>query len=367
MDMYSLAHDLQKQIEAIPLQDLGYETIESRQSRSEQIHQLLQKQTEKLSLALQDRLREEFTGAGPLAELFADENICEILVLSKDEIWFEKNGDLHRHPDTFTSLLTFQNFVHRLCQELGKELTKDRPTIDGQLRQFRIHIIDSELTQSSVQISFRRQNTVAWTFSALADLGWAEPEQISIIRSWITERKNFLVVGPTGSGKTSVLNACLQELKFNERIVVIEDTKEVHLSNSVSSRLLARQDSHGGLKEISMSDLLKQSLRMRPDRLVIGEVRGGEAKDLLLALSTGHGGSMGTLHASNPHQALIRLEMLIQMGAPHWSLSAIRKLISVSLDGIIIVGKDHEGKRKLLGLYALTSLEDTGFLTEKII
>jgi len=367
MNVLSLAKDLQGEIESIPLQSLGYETIDSRHSRGQQIQALIQDKTKDLPESLQRRLIDEFDGNGPLTDLFMDEDISEILVLSPLEIWFEKNGELHKHVDSFATDLTFQNYVHRLCHDLGKELTKDNPAIDGQLMQFRIHIIDKELTQSSIHISFRRQKISPWTFEMFEKLGWAEKEQIEIIRSWIKQQKNFLVIGPTGSGKTSVLNACLQELKPNERVVVIEDTKEVHLPNLVSSRLLTRRDSHGIVKNIDMAELLKQSLRMRPDRLIVGEVRGGEAKDLLLSLSTGHGGSMGTLHASNPHQTLIRLEMLIQMGAPHWSLSAIRKLISVSLDGLLIVGKDHEGQRKLEGLYALTSLEETGFLTEKII
>ena len=129
--------------------------------------------------------------------------------------------------------------------------------------------------------------------------------------------------------------------------------------------LTRQQNPH--LPSIDLTELVRQSLRMRPDRLVVGEVRTGEAKDLILALSTGHRGSMGTLHASNPHQALIRLEMLVQLGAPHWSLQAIRKLIGLSLDGIVCVTKTKEGKRRLKSIHQITSVEETGILLECLL
>ncbi|RYZ78974.1 MAG: CpaF family protein, partial [Proteobacteria bacterium] len=165
---------------------------------------------------------------------------------------------------------------------------------------------------------------------------------------------------------TSLINALLQTIPSNERAVVIEDTPEIELPNTSSMKLITREDPQGILKSIDQGQLLKHSLRLRPDRIVMGEIRGGEAKDLLMALATGHGGSFGTLHASDARQALIRLEMLIQMGAPQWNLPAVRRLIHLSLDYILVVEKNAEGKRQFQGIYKICSLEENGFLIEKV-
>ena len=183
----------------------------------------------------------------------------------------------------------------------------------------------------------------------------------------VEQKRNFLVVGTTGTGKTSILNACLKSLGSNERTVIIEDSRELTLSNSASLRLLTRDDPQKILPPIDQGDLVRHALRLRPDRLVIGEIRGPEAKDLLMALSTGHSGSFSTLHAATAAQALIRLEMLIQLGAPHWNLQAIRRLIFMSLQAIAVVGRGQNGARQLQGIFILSSLEETGFLLERLI
>jgi pilus assembly protein CpaF len=152
-----------------------------------------------------------------------------------------------------------------------------------------------------------------------------------------------------------------------DRVVMIEDTSELHSPNSASVKLLTRRDPHGHLRDIHQSDLLKQALRMRPDRIVMGEIRGEEAKDLLMAFATGHTGCMGTLHAETARQALIRLEMLIQLGAPQWGLHAVRTLIWLSLQNIVVVKKDKAGRRVLDGIYRVTALEEFGFLLERTV
>ena len=173
------------------------------------------------------------------------------------------------------------------------------------------------------------------------------------------------VLGPSGCGKTTLLNCLLQNIPQKQRVIIIEDTDELSQNSHFSCKLLARTVATETLPIISMQDLIKQSLRMRPDRLVVGEVRGEEAKDLLLALSTGHNGFLGSLHAKSGRDALWRLEMLIQMGAPQWSLNTIRKLIFSSIDYIIVVGKQND-RRCLLERVRLAGLEDHGFLLENI-
>mgnify|MGYP001016336198 CR=1 FL=1 len=312
------------------------------------------------------RIENEFYKTGPLESLMDDAAITEIIVNGPTKIFYEQQGRLHLHPDAFLNEITFQNFIERLCLETKTQLSVEQPVADGKFRDFRMHLVGKELTQKDSVLCLRRHPKNPWSFERLANSGWASASQIEILKNILAEKKSFLVVGPTGAGKTSVLNACLGELSDCERNVLIEDTEELYLPNDCSTRLLTRTDAKGLLPNIDQAILLKQALRMRPDRIVVGEVRGAEAKDLLMALSTGHEGSMGTLHASNPHQALMRLEMLVQLGAPFWSNQVVRRLIFLSLQYIIVVNRDHSGQRHLEGIYALTSLEDTGFLLEKL-
>jgi pilus assembly protein CpaF len=313
------------------------------------------------------RLHEEYFGWGPLTELINDPSITEILINGPDSIWIERSGRLTEHPDRFLTPLTFRNFLQRLNRLAEIQTTLDCPFADGQYQNFRIHIITPPVTDGRVVVSLRCHPNNPWTLKQLGDSGWASDAAFAQLKLLINQKMNFLIVGSTGCGKTSVLNACLQELATNERVVMIEDTSELKIPNQVSSKLLTRRDPNSILREITQTDLLKQSLRMRPDRLVMGEIRGPEAKDLLMTFSTGHSGCMGTLHADSARQALLRLEMLIQLGAAQWSLHAVRSLILLSLDSIVVLQRQADGSRRLEGIYKITSLEDVGFLLEKTI
>lgn len=365
MNDLDLIREAQAQIDMIPLQDSPFEQSQQNTNRETQIQKIFSTISQDKDVAFLKRLASEFNGFGPLENLIEDTEITEIILNSYQNIWVEKSGQLFPVQDQFISERTYQNFLHRLSQACGSHLTLDRPMLQGHFEGFRVHIVGAEITRGSVGVNLRRHPKNPWTLTRFQQVDWGQPQEIEVIRNWVHSRKNFLVVGSTGCGKTSVLNACLQEIRIDERVLILEDTQELEIPNQVSQRLVARQDPHKILSDIGIQDLVKESLRMRPDRLVIGEIRGVEAKDLLMALSTGHSGSFGTLHASSPHQALIRLEMLIQLGAPHWGLQAIRRLIQLSLQGIIVVGRDSQGKRKLEGCYEITSLEESGFLIQK--
>lgn len=313
-----------------------------------------------------NRIRDEFINEGPLVRLFSDESVTEILVNGKENIWFEKNGKLYKDADHFISDITYTNFIDRTLKESKSLLTIDQPIVDGSYKQFRLNAVGHGVANHSVCLAFRRHPDNPWTFERLKEKNWCTQEQLGILKNIFEKKNNFLIVGPTGSSKTSTINAFLQCALENERIVVIEDSSEIRLPNTASTKLLTRVDPNGSLKEIDQALLVKQSLRMRPDRIVMGEVRSIEAKDFLMAMATGHPGSFGTLHADDPYQALIRLEMLIQMGAPYWNLKAIRQLIQLSIKNIIVVGKNDEGTRKLKGVFEINSLEDFGFVIEKI-
>ncbi len=327
--------------------------------------QLLHELVDQSAAPLRQRLDEEFFALGPIGALTTDPNVQEIIVNGAREILFEKDGALHRLADRFLTPGTFKNFIDRLCGEAGLKVDLSAPFTDGRWRGFRVHLGCAPLTHCDFHLTLRRVPDNPWTLAQLAEANWCTNVQLEKLRSLIRVRSNLLFIGPTGCGKTTVLGACLKELPANERVVIVEDTDELPRPNAASTKLLSRAESSGELPEIQLSHLVRQSLRMRPQRLVMGEVRGGEAKDLLLALATGHSGSLGTLHASEARQALLRLEMLVQLGAPQWNVQAIRQLIQLSVDGLVVCGYEG-GHRRLFGIYKVAALESFGFLLEPL-
>lgn len=357
---------IQALIQKLPLHEYSFAGEDQRQLLSQRIDGLITEHTHELEPELQARVGAEFQTWGPLNRLIEDEEVTEIIVNGPFSIWFEKQGQLFEHADKFYSELSFRNCLERLTLASKTHITIERPCADGKFMDFRLSLIGHDLTHANVHFTLRRHPKNPWTFEKMAALGWCTNDEIKILQSIIHARDSFLVVGGTGAGKTSILNSFLNLLGPQERVVVIEDTPEIVLPNSASMKLLTRDDPQGILPSVDQTQLVKRSLRLRPDRLVMGEVRGSEAKDFLMALATGHAGSFGTLHAQDAHQALIRLEMLIQMGAPQWSLEAIRRLIQLSLNYIVVAEKTSAGQRRLKGIYKISSLEPQGFLLDSL-
>lgn len=357
---------IENKISADPRSAYSFQ-LSSEQTRSEFLKRVLDDELKSAQLDIRNRIRDEFEAAGPLETLFADEEITEIIVNGFNNIWFEKGGQLFSFEDQFASQVSYQNFISRMLSQAQVVVSKENPIAQSVYRNFRLHYIDSELTRSEGHICFRRHPESPWTLDKLMDNNFVSPAQVTILKNIINKHKNFLVIGGTGSGKTSLLNAILNELPKNERCVIIEDTPELKLPNRVSAKLLTKENSFDQKIVFDQSMLVKNALRMRPDRIIMGEIRAQEAKDFLMALSTGHLGSFGSLHAASPSQALIRLEMLIQWGASQWGLVAIRRLIQMSLDYIISVQRTESGERKLAGIYKICSLEETGFIVESVL
>lgn len=356
---------LQKQIDQCDFLDISMALREADASKN-QIQEIAETVLAKFPERIRLRVWEEFFGLGPIKNLISQENITEILINGPEQVWIEKEGSLEKYDDCFLSATTFGNFVDRLCSLSGVHATREHPSCDGAFGNFRLALVRENLTTTHAHISLRRHPENPWSFDRLAANGWCECVQIPLFHKLIQQKKNFLVIGSTGSGKTSILNALMSLIRPNERAVIIEDSAELSIPNPISMKLLTREDPQKIQSPITQADLVRRTLRLRPDRIVMGEIRGEEAKDFLMSLSTGHRGSFGTLHAQTPHQALLRLEMLIQLGAPQWSLQAIRRLIQLSLDYIVITEKTPAGARKFAGLYRLSSLEDHGFLVEAV-
>jgi pilus assembly protein CpaF len=352
-------------IQSLSGQDYAFSDLTLQDRRNRELEIL---QNVKLDLDPQShsRLDLEILGFGPLEALFEDESITEILVNESDMVWIERGGKLERFSDFFLNLDSYKRIIDRICEEAKVHVDLEQPQVDGKFRDFRLSLVGPGMTESKYYLSLRRHPKNPWSLNKLHEKNWCNDQQIQDLRNLVADRNNFLVIGNTGSGKTSLLNALLNEISDEDRAILIEDTQELNQPNTASIRLLTRNHVKRGLDEITQTDLIKKSLRLRPDRLVMGEIRGTEAKDFLLMLSTGHGGSMGTLHANDPHQALARLEMLVQMGAPEWSLTTIRRLIFLSLQNIVVVERDFSGSRQLKGIYRLQSLEEWGFVIEKM-
>ena len=317
----------------------------------------------------QKRLKNEFFEYGPLHELLSNKEITEIIVNGEKSIWFEVNGHLQKLNDNFMSFISFSNFVNRICQECQIDPSIEAPFATSFWKGFRMHLVKGSDHQSFgvsqfTQMTLRRIANKNYTLQQLQANHWAEDEDMQLIKDIFHQKKNVLVIGETGSGKTTVLSCLLKLCKDNERVLLLEDASEITPPNSVSGKLLTRKNCL--LPQITLNDLLFESLRMRPDRIVLGELRGGETKDYLLALSTGHGGSLTTLHARSAREALIRLEFLTQLGAPSWGLSNIRRLLSLSLNYIIAIKRSKKGRR-LASIDKVCSYEGDQVLIENII
>ena len=362
-----MSNNLSEVIESIyrdyqPLNNIGQQLFS--QKNSDGFKTFVDTKTSHLSPQEKDRINNEIFDWGPLTCLKERDDIFDIIVQGPETIYYETNAGLTKHHDQFLSKRSFQNFIELVIKESGIVVNQKDPFANGKIESFRLHIVVSPICEDTV-LTLRRHNNTIYSLDNLLESQFLSSKQEEWIRNIIDTKKNFLVIGPTGSGKTTFLNALIGEIKSAERLVIVEDTDEIKTNNPIAAKLLSREICPSTLTPITMEDLVKQSLRMRPDRLVIGEVRGQEAKDLLQALATGHTGSMGTLHAHSAKQALLRLEMLIQMGAPQWSLHSIRQLIQMSLDYLIVLNEDRQNKG-IKEICKITSHESFGLLLENV-
>lgn len=347
------------------LAKLDFEERHAQTQSETSLQSLIDDETKGDQPEVRTRIFEELEGLGPIKNLIDDSEITEILINSHEHIFYEKKGHLFKLQDKFFSEASYLAFIDRLTQKCHTYMNREKPFVESQHENLRITTIFSEMARGSHLISIRKQPQTRWTLEKLLDGHWCSQSQMQIIREIINQKKNFLVIGGTGSGKTSFLQAILQSLPELERSIIIEDTQELHPANLASVSLLTRQDPSRSVSDITMDDLLKRALRLRPDRLVVGEIRGPEAKSLLMAMATGHDGSFGSLHARTASEALLRLEMLIQMGAPQWTLQSIRRLMAMTIQNIFVLEK-KDGVRRLEGIYQISSLEENGLTLHRL-
>jgi pilus assembly protein CpaF len=273
-------------------------------------------------------------GLGPLQPLLDAPDVTDILVNGPDEIWVDRGSDLERVAASFTSVADLMATVERVIAGLGLRVDRSSPMVDGRLPDgSRIHVAIPPATVDHPVIAIRRFNPTVRDLSALVARGSLSGQLSELLRSAVVGRKTIIVSGGTGSGKTTLLNVLAGEIPDHERLVTVEDAAELDFPGHVV-RLEARPPNAEGFGEVTIRQLLRSALRLRPDRIVLGEVRGAEALDLITALNTGHRGSMSTVHANSPEEAIWRLETLALLDGAA-SPDAIRRQLFAAVDVVI--------------------------------
>ena len=276
----------------------------------------------------------ELIGLGPLEPLLADPMVTDILVNAPDEVWVERVGRLERTAVWFSGPAAVVAAVERVIAPLGLRLDRASPAVDARLADgSRLHAVIPPAAVDGPVVAIRRFVSVVARLDDLVAGESVDEQGADLLREAVAEHRNLLVSGGTGSGKTTLLNVLSAEIPAEERVVTVEDAAELHLSGHVV-RLEARPPNAEGAGEITLRTLVRHALRLRPDRIVVGEVRGPEAFDLIQAMSTGHAGSMGTVHANGPDEALWRVETLALSGAPV-PAEAVRRMLLAAVDTIV--------------------------------
>ena len=307
---------------------------------------------------LLEEVRDEAIGLGPLEPLLADPSVTEIMVNRHDEVFVERSGKLQRWPAVFTSDRAVQGIIERIVAPIGRRIDESSPMVDARLKDgSRVNAVIPPLALKGPSITIRKFSKRKLGAEDLLNFGSASPAMIEFLQVCVVQRKNMLISGGTGSGKTTLLNILSNFIPDGERIVTIEDAAELQLHHSNIVSLEARPANIEGKGHISIRELVKNSLRMRPDRVVVGECRGGEALDMLQAMNTGHDGSLTTAHANSPRDMLARLEVMVLMAGMDLPVSAIREQVASAVDIIVQQTRFACGTRKISSIVEVTGVE----------
>jgi pilus assembly protein CpaF len=297
----------------------------------------------------------------PIREYLDDVAITEVMINSFDSIYIERNGKLERTPVTFADNEAYHAAVNNILQFTGKSLTDDAPLVDTRLPDgSRVHVAKAPSARFGTAVTIRKFSKANLDIDWLVQMGTLPDLARDYLHLAVRAERNMLVVGGTSSGKTSLLNALSAYVPPGQRIVVIEDSAELQLQQSHVISLEAQQPDRYGRGGVTIRDLFRSSLRLRPDRIIIGEVRGGEALDMIQAMTSGHGGSMGTLHANNPADALNRLETMAMMSKVELPLHALRAQISSAIDIVVHMSRQIGGRRLVTEIAEIEPVSDEG-------
>jgi pilus assembly protein CpaF len=312
-------------------------------------------------------VQHELFGLGPLEPLLKDQTISDILVNSHNTIYIERRGKLEATDVTFKDDEHLMRVIERIVSSVGRRIDESSPMVDARLQDgSRVNAIIPPLSIDGPVLSIRRFGSEPLRMNALIENKALTRDIADMLQMCVNARLNVLISGGTGAGKTTLLNALSAYIPEDERIVTIEDSAELQLQQPHVVRLETRPPNIEGKGEVTQRELVKNALRMRPDRIVIGEVRGGEAIDMLQAMNTGHDGSLTTIHANTPRDALARLETMIQMTGMRLSDRAMRQQIASALDLVVQVARLSDGSRRITSISEITGMEGETITMQEI-
>ncbi|WP_342752756.1 CpaF family protein [Pasteurella multocida] len=319
------------------------------------------------ALFMAEIVADEIGGYGPIRELMEDDTVNDILVNGPDDIWIERASILEKTDKSFVSNEQLTDIAKRLVAKVGRRIDDGSPLVDSRLPDgSRLNVVIAPIALDGTSISIRKFSKSKKTLQELVNFGSMTREMANFLIIAARSRVNIIVSGGTGSGKTTLLNALSNYISHQERVITLEDTAELRLEQPHVVRLETRLAGVERTGEVTMQDLVINALRMRPERIIVGECRGGEAFQMLQAMNTGHDGSMSTLHANSPRDATSRLESMVMMSNASLPLEAIRRNIASAVNIIVQASRLNDGSRKIMNITELMGMENGQIIMQDI-
>ncbi|MGL4372355.1 MAG: CpaF family protein [Turicibacter sp.] len=356
-------------VDAVSLAETPKEILAEQLMQS--VNVLIEKKEFQVSLARRDEivnsLVDELKGFGPLQKLLDNKNVSDIMINGHKNVFIEVDGKLFKSNVNFLNEKQLNSIAKRIASDVGRRVDESSPLCDARLSDgSRVNIVIPPLAIDGTSISIRKFKEQKISIEDLVSFGAMSIQMAKLLSIASYCRCNIIISGGTGSGKTTMLNALSAFVHDTERIVTIEDAAELQLQKPHVVRLETRPASSEGTAMVSARDLVINALRMRPDRIIVGECRGGEAFEMLQAMNTGHDGSMSTLHANTPRDAIARIESMVMMATSSLPIEAIRKTIVSAIDLIVQVKRLHDGSRKIMYISELVGIEGNNVVIEDI-
>ena len=319
------------------------------------------------TLVIAEIVADEIEGYGPLRDLMADDTVNDILVNGPDDVWIERAGILEKTNKEFVSNEQLTDIAKRLVARVGRRIDDGSPLVDSRLPDgSRLNVVIAPIALDGTSVSIRKFSKNKKTLQELVNFGSMTREMANFLIIAARSRVNIIVSGGTGSGKTTLLNALSNYISHSERVITLEDTAELRLEQPHVVRLETRLAGVEHTGEVTMKDLVINALRMRPERIIVGECRGGEAFQMLQAMNTGHDGSMSTLHANSPRDATSRLESMVMMSNATLPLEAIRRNIASAVNIIVQASRLNDGSRKIMNITEIMGMENGQIVLQNI-
>jgi pilus assembly protein CpaF len=343
---------------------LANQTVDPETVRARVVADIHDRLEQERGIAREDRERlvEEIAadalGHGPLERLLAEDSVTEIMVNGPYDVWIERQGRLHRTPIRFTDESHLRRIINKIVASVGRRVDESSPMVDARLPDgSRVNAVLPPLSLTGPLVTIRKFSKSRLDLDDMSRLGTLASDTVDFLERCVRAELNILVSGGTGSGKTTLLNALSTAIPDKDRIVTIEDAAELRLNQQHVLRLESRPKNIEGEGEIPIRELVRNSLRMRPDRIVVGEVRGAEALDMLQAMNTGHDGSLSTVHANSPRDALSRVETMVLMAGYDLPVRAIRQQVAAALDLIVHLERLQDGSRRVVSITEVQRME----------